>query len=451
VDALALLDWHTRAAEPPTRREIWVGRLRSAQAQARTAQDAALRFARALLLVLAGLLGDALRGARRARRTPPPTRGAHARPGLDVRLGAHTAAGRHSRRNPFTPSGRPASRHRVPTAPPEIRMRRLFAVLGVAAVIVIVAATYAPAPAAIEVAARGIRTAESVQVGRRTGAMEVSALQLRSLTTAVTVATAALVRARSQLAYEQDAQRAARVRMVDVSRVMFVDAAPDAPAGGVLGEFGITSEQECARMIAEVITAERMASERVVAARALVRRADVVLAVRKGELSAEQRRQAALRKAAEARARAAAERRNAGLPGSSARFGGGLLRPVSAPMSSTFGMRYDPYYHVSQLHAGIDLAAASGTPIRAAADGWVQRAGWNGGYGNYTCISHGTTSRGRMSTCYGHQSSIGVRAGQHVTRGQVIGRVGTTGASTGAHLHFEVRLDGRPVDPLDWL
>ena len=79
------------------------------------------------------------------------------------------------------------------------------------------------------------------------------------------------------------------------------------------------------------------------------------------------------------------------------------------------------------------------------------RAGWNGGYGNYTCIYHGTYQGKGFATCYAHQSAILVRAGQQVRQGQVIGRVGTTGASTGNHLHFEVRLDGDPVDPLPWL
>ncbi|WP_163570416.1 M23 family metallopeptidase [Fodinicola feengrottensis] len=131
---------------------------------------------------------------------------------------------------------------------------------------------------------------------------------------------------------------------------------------------------------------------------------------------------------------------------------GYLLKPVDGWKSSDFGYRYDPYYHVWQLHAGTDLAAPHGTPIYAAAAGTVVRAGWNGGYGNYTCIYHGKLRDGRgVSTCYGHQSAILVSDGQYVQRGQLIGRVGTTGASTGNHLHFEVRLDGDPVNPLRYL
>ncbi|MDQ1644232.1 MAG: hypothetical protein QOJ50_416, partial [Cryptosporangiaceae bacterium] len=131
---------------------------------------------------------------------------------------------------------------------------------------------------------------------------------------------------------------------------------------------------------------------------------------------------------------------------------GRLSMPVNGWKSSDFGYRYDPYYRVWQLHAGADFAAPAGTPIWAAASGVVARAGWNGGYGNYTCIYHYELPNGRsLSTCYGHQSHIGVHVGEHVTRGEVIGRVGTTGASTGNHLHFEVRLDGEPVNPLPWL
>ena len=128
-----------------------------------------------------------------------------------------------------------------------------------------------------------------------------------------------------------------------------------------------------------------------------------------------------------------------------------FLMPVHGWKSSNFGMRYDPYYHVYQLHAGVDLAAPGGSPIEAAADGRVVRAGWSNGYGNYTCISHGQYQGKNIATCYGHQSQILVSVGQNVQRGQLIGKVGSTGASTGNHLHFEVRLDGTPVQPLNWL
>jgi murein DD-endopeptidase MepM/ murein hydrolase activator NlpD len=130
---------------------------------------------------------------------------------------------------------------------------------------------------------------------------------------------------------------------------------------------------------------------------------------------------------------------------------GTLPMPVNGWKSSDFGMRFDPFYQVWQLHAGVDLAAPGGTPIWAVEAGDVFRAGWNGGYGNYTCIYHGLYQGQGFATCYAHQSQIMVFVGQHVQRGEVIGLVGTTGASTGTHLHFEVRLDGNPVDPVPWL
>jgi murein DD-endopeptidase MepM/ murein hydrolase activator NlpD len=120
---------------------------------------------------------------------------------------------------------------------------------------------------------------------------------------------------------------------------------------------------------------------------------------------------------------------------------GGLIWPVSGPVTSGFGYRW------GRLHAGVDIPLPEGTPLRAAASGTVAIAGWVGGYGNYTCIQHS----GSLSTCYGHQSSIGVSVGSQVSQGQVIGHSGNTGNSTGPHLHFEVRINGSPVDPLGYL
>jgi murein DD-endopeptidase MepM/ murein hydrolase activator NlpD len=120
---------------------------------------------------------------------------------------------------------------------------------------------------------------------------------------------------------------------------------------------------------------------------------------------------------------------------------GGFIWPVSGPVVSGFGMRW------GRLHAGVDIAAPAGTPIRAAASGKVAIAGWTGGYGQYTCIQHG----GGIATCYAHQSSIGVGVGASVKQGQVIGNVGCTGHCFGDHLHFEVRVGGAPVDPMGYL
>ncbi|HEU0303731.1 MAG TPA: peptidoglycan DD-metalloendopeptidase family protein [Gaiellaceae bacterium] len=119
----------------------------------------------------------------------------------------------------------------------------------------------------------------------------------------------------------------------------------------------------------------------------------------------------------------------------------GLIWPVLGPVTSAFGWRW------GRMHEGIDIGVPSGTPIRAAASGTVIHAGWLGGYGNLVVLDHG----GGLSTAYAHQSSIASGYGQFVTQGQVIGYVGSTGHSTGPHLHFEVRVNGVPQDPLGYL
>jgi len=119
----------------------------------------------------------------------------------------------------------------------------------------------------------------------------------------------------------------------------------------------------------------------------------------------------------------------------------GLIWPVSGPITSPFGMRW------GSLHPGIDIGAPMGTPIKAAAAGTVIVAAFSGGYGNLVVIDHGNG----LATAYAHQSQIAVSVGQQVTQGQVIGYVGSTGFSTGPHLHFEVRVNGSPVDPMGYL
>lgn len=127
---------------------------------------------------------------------------------------------------------------------------------------------------------------------------------------------------------------------------------------------------------------------------------------------------------------------------------GRLSWPVIGAITSGFGMRRHPLLGGAPLfHTGIDIGASYGTPIRAVASGRVIFAGWYGGYGNMIIIDHG----GRISTVYGHLSKIVVKVGEEVAEGDVIGYVGSTGLSTGPHLHFEVRINGDPVDPLTWL
>jgi murein DD-endopeptidase MepM/ murein hydrolase activator NlpD len=128
--------------------------------------------------------------------------------------------------------------------------------------------------------------------------------------------------------------------------------------------------------------------------------------------------------------------------------GSGLIWPVSGPVVSGFGPRNINGSY--EFHPGIDIAVPSGTPIRAAADGTViftEPESSSGGYGNYTCIDHG----GGLSTCYAHQESFAVSAGQSVSQGQVIGYSDCTGYCLGPHLHFEVRINGEVTDPMAYL
>ncbi len=129
---------------------------------------------------------------------------------------------------------------------------------------------------------------------------------------------------------------------------------------------------------------------------------------------------------------------------------GGLVMPTTGVYSSGFGYRTDPFGGGTTFHAGQDIAAPTGTPIVAATAGTVaivETPDQSGGYGNYTCIDRG----GGFATCYAHQSVVYVHVGEVVKQGELIGLVGSTGASTGPHLHFEVRINGVPVNPLPYL
>jgi murein DD-endopeptidase MepM/ murein hydrolase activator NlpD len=128
------------------------------------------------------------------------------------------------------------------------------------------------------------------------------------------------------------------------------------------------------------------------------------------------------------------------------RYTGSMVMPAAGAITSPFGWRIHPIFHVRKFHTGVDIGASYGSPIHAADGGTVIYATWMSGYGNATIIDHGNG----ISTLYAHQSRILVTSGT-VSKGQVIGYVGSTGYSTGPHLHFEVRVNGNPVDPMGYL
>ncbi|WP_054252005.1 murein hydrolase activator EnvC family protein [Neofamilia massiliensis] len=153
------------------------------------------------------------------------------------------------------------------------------------------------------------------------------------------------------------------------------------------------------------------------------------------------------RKAEEARRKAEEERRKAA--GEVVRGSGQLSWPVPgySSISSYYGYRVHPIFNTKKFHAGIDIPAPMGTPVKAAMSGIVIFSGWQGGYGNVVMISHG----GDLVTVYAHNSSNKVSVGDYVDRGQTISLMGSTGFSTGSHSHFEVRINGSTVNPLAYL
>jgi len=130
-----------------------------------------------------------------------------------------------------------------------------------------------------------------------------------------------------------------------------------------------------------------------------------------------------------------------------ARSSGKMLRPVSGPITSQFGKRYHPVLGYSRFHAGTDFGAPHGSRISAAETGIVIFAGWYGGYGNSVILDHGDG----LTTLYAHASKLHVSEDQTVKKGDMIAAIGTTGLSTGPHLHFEVRQAGKPINPMNFL
>lgn len=129
----------------------------------------------------------------------------------------------------------------------------------------------------------------------------------------------------------------------------------------------------------------------------------------------------------------------------------GFIRPISGPITSPFGYRIHPIFKSRIYHSGIDIGGPNGGAIRASNDGKVIYSGWYGGYGKVVILDHGVISGKPITTLYAHMSSISVSNGQMVKKGQTLGREGSTGYSTGPHCHFEVRENGKPVNPLSYV
>jgi murein DD-endopeptidase MepM/ murein hydrolase activator NlpD len=169
--------------------------------------------------------------------------------------------------------------------------------------------------------------------------------------------------------------------------------------------------------------------------RSLLAEYDAQIEEIEGEIAALEKEQASIKKLIAQQAKALGS-----APGS-------LARPVPGAITSGFGPRIHPIYGYSLMHTGVDMSGGSGQAIVSASSGTVIFVGVKGGYGNTIMIDHG----GGLVTLYAHQSKYAVSAGQSVKRGQTIGYVGSTGVSTGPHLHFEVRIGGNPVDPAKYL
>lgn len=130
---------------------------------------------------------------------------------------------------------------------------------------------------------------------------------------------------------------------------------------------------------------------------------------------------------------------------------GGFMKPIGGSISSPFGWRTHPIFKSRSFHSGVDIAGPNYGSIRASNSGKVIYTGWYGGYGKVVIIDHGVISGNPTTTLYAHMSSIKVSNGQNVSKGQVIGLEGTTGYSTGPHCHFEVRINGRPNNPMNYI
>ncbi|MFF7250391.1 M23 family metallopeptidase [Embleya sp. NPDC008237] len=212
---------------------------------------------------------------------------------------------------------------------------------------------------------------------------------------------------------------------------------------------------EAGRHLAELVALEKTAADAAAKVTALAAQREAALATAREEKAADQQRYEATRieqkRLTELVNRRNAPARAAGRPAASSKQGGALSYPVRGPVSSGFGMRYHPVLEYTKLHTGTDFAVPEGTSVGAARAGTVVQTGYNAAYGYRVVLSHGRVGGVALTTTYNHLSRITVREGQRLSRGEQVGRSGNTGWSTGAHLHFEVLVDGDFVDPALWL
>lgn len=259
----------------------------------------------------------------------------------------------------------------------------------------------------------------------------------------VTTARLALAGKRAQLVVEE--RRATRARAAADAQEARARDLEVAAAGAVEQVKTLVAERAAVLTQAEALREQ----DRRAYQQAQAESAALAERIRRAEAArrAEAERVAAERRAREAAAAAAAAARSGGGAPPAATTSTGWLWPGYGRITSRFGWRTHPIYGDRRFHAGVDIGGGAGAPILAPQDGVVISAGPGGGYGLLTVVSHG----GGITTAFAHQSAILVREGQVVRKGELIGRIGSTGNVTGPHLHFEVRDDGSPVDPLGYV
>ena len=247
-------------------------------------------------------------------------------------------------------------------------------------------------------------------------------------------------------------QRVAEQRRISASHLAATQALADEAVARQAAVAGLVAEhaQDKASAEADLLAEEKsyqklQAQDQSIQAQIKAR----IAAQKKAEAAARAKAKAAAARAAKAKAASGSSTSTAKAP--SATSSKGFTYPVNARAGSPFGMRYHPILHYWRMHSGTDFGAGCGARLYAVADGTVASARWQGGFGNYVVIDHGKIGGNYISSGYAHQSKMAVRAGQKVTQGQLIGYVGTTGLSTGCHLHFQIYRNGTPVNPMQYL